>query len=379
MSNGSEFPSLLAAAPLHPVTVMTSCRLAQISPGSFSGFSVDRFQKNQYASWARSWNPQPTPNREFAPTMSTQTQWYCEQCLSVFGEPNGTGKAPPSGQQRFGSGAKAMPLHESSQNNGTPMVTSDDKQASNADNLTMSSITGKLVLATIRGSDYAHAGEEEAIELVLSPLSSTAQNLVLDVGCGIGGTARYVHERGWGKVTGIDLDPDNISAATDRHPQLPFLCSDAVDLQRNLSSRFDLLYSLNAFFLFKDKPTALSAMRSVAVENARLAIFDYVDLGGYKAWQKHRNTPGLRDALELDKMPQMLADNGWKLDDTVPLHAEYLRWHESLVTKIQSLHDTIVAQSSERFYAYVLTRYAETCEDVRAGRLGGATLYATAT
>ena len=57
---------------------------------------------------------------------------------------------------------------------------------------TMNSITGKLVLALIRGNDYAHAGEEEAIELVLGPLDKSVRTRILDVGCGIGGTARYV-------------------------------------------------------------------------------------------------------------------------------------------------------------------------------------------
>ena len=38
---------------------------------------------------------------------------------------------------------------------------------------------------------------------------------ILDVGCGIGGTAHYVVGQGWGEVTGIDLDPANIEVSMD--------------------------------------------------------------------------------------------------------------------------------------------------------------------
>jgi SAM-dependent methyltransferase len=243
---------------------------------------------------------------------------------------------------------------------------------------TMSSITGKLVLAMIRGSDYAHAGEEEAIDLVLGPLEKTPSARFLDVGCGIGGTARYVQAQGWGNVTGVDIDPDNIAAATERHPGIEFLCSDAAVLNQHVAPSFDVIYSLNAFFLFDDQPAALQAMRSVANSSARLAIFDYVDLGGYAQWQPHRKTPGLRRALQLDLTGDTLRENGWDVDEIVPAHAEYLRWYETLVHSIEAKHEAIVAQSSEGFFEYVRTRYTETRDDVQAGRLGGATIYATA-
>ena len=245
--------------------------------------------------------------------------------------------------------------------------------------LTMSSITGKLVLSLIRGSDYAHAGEEEAIELVLGPLEKRPEARLLDVGCGIGGTARYVIEHGWGTVTGVDLDRDNIVAAKERHPGQAFICSDAVDLERHVTGPFDVVYLFNAFFLFTDQPAALEAMRAVSRDGGKLALFDYVDLGGYTEWQEHRSTPGLRNALQLDRVDAMLSASGWTLDGIVSMHPDYQRWYEALVERIELMHAAIVAKSSEPFYEYVLTRYTETRDDAREGRLGGATIYATAT
>jgi SAM-dependent methyltransferase len=244
--------------------------------------------------------------------------------------------------------------------------------------LTMGSITGKLVLSMIRGSDYAHAGEAEAIDLVLGSLPLTAQTRLLDVGCGIGGTARYVHELGWGTVTGVDIDPDNIDAATSRHPGIEFICSDAARLAQWVTPGFDVIYSFNAFFLFADQPAALRAMREVAAPDAALAIFDYVDRGGYAQAQSERGrSAGLRKALKLKAMPEMLARTGWALERTVSADADYLRWYEDLVVRIELMHDEIVAASSDAFFEFVLERYTYTRDDVRAGRLGGATLYAT--
>lgn len=243
---------------------------------------------------------------------------------------------------------------------------------------TMSSITGKLVLALIRENDYAHAGEEEAIERVLAPLGLQRGSRVLDVGCGIGGTASYVEQRGWGKVTGIDLDPDNIEVARKHHPGPEFTASDVADLEQHVNGPFDAVYLFNAFFLFPDRPAALAAMRGVAAEGARLALFDYVDTGGYHEWQSNRETAGLRSALRLEEMRDELPAAGWKVERIEELNEEYLRWYQEFVDRIVAKRSEVVAISSEGFYEYVLTQYSETLDDTRAGRLGGATFYATA-
>jgi hypothetical protein len=52
----------------------------------------------------------------------------------------------------------------------------------------MTSVTGKQLLALIRESDHAHAGEEEAIELTLRNNPKCTDRLLLDVGFGRGGT-----------------------------------------------------------------------------------------------------------------------------------------------------------------------------------------------
>ena len=53
---------------------------------------------------------------------------------------------------------------------------------------------------------------------------------VLDVGCGLGDLSEYLRGRGWiGKYTGIDINPDMITAAKKRLPQETFLCVDILE------------------------------------------------------------------------------------------------------------------------------------------------------
>ncbi|MBX9666933.1 MAG: class I SAM-dependent methyltransferase [Candidatus Obscuribacterales bacterium] len=86
----------------------------------------------------------------------------------------------------------------------------------------MDEFDGKRFLATVGGDDFALAGEIEAIDLVFESMPTMPDWKVLDVGCGRGGTASYVHRKGWGQVTGIDIDQHSIDYAKERYPSLEF-------------------------------------------------------------------------------------------------------------------------------------------------------------
>jgi cyclopropane fatty-acyl-phospholipid synthase-like methyltransferase len=55
--------------------------------------------------------------------------------------------------------------------------------------MNMNSFEGKRILALVRDGDYAHAGEEEAIERVFRAIPKHAGSSLLDVGCGCGGSS----------------------------------------------------------------------------------------------------------------------------------------------------------------------------------------------
>ena len=59
--------------------------------------------------------------------------------------------------------------------------------------------------------DEFHIGGRQASEDFISQLELSADNHTLDVGCGIGGTSRFVASRYGCRVTGIDLTPEFVS------------------------------------------------------------------------------------------------------------------------------------------------------------------------
>jgi trans-aconitate methyltransferase len=90
----------------------------------------------------------------------------------------------------------------------------------------MSSFSGKGLLSLIRESDYAHAEEEEAIEITLRNDPKRPDRLLLDGGCGRGGTAKDMQDRGWGTVVGLDAEPASIARPKQVYPEIEFHVCD---------------------------------------------------------------------------------------------------------------------------------------------------------
>jgi SAM-dependent methyltransferase len=243
----------------------------------------------------------------------------------------------------------------------------------------MNSALGKSILALVRDGDYAHAGEEEAIRLTLDPVPKIAGQRILDAGCGRGGTARYVQDHGWGRVSGFDIEGESVQRAQSLHPDLTFATCDVLEVARHFLPGFDLIYSFNAFYAFPDQPGALRALRSVASPGARLVIFEYVNRGGFDQSAFARLDEGAHwHPLDLVAFPDLLKETGWQLETVRQLDAEYERWYVDLVRRIESKHDAIVTLAGEEAYAHTHRVYQTLLETVQKRALGGAIVYARA-
>jgi SAM-dependent methyltransferase len=243
----------------------------------------------------------------------------------------------------------------------------------------MNSFLGQSILSLVRDGDYAHAGEEEAIELAMADVAKDPRRLILDAGCGRGGTADYLHRNGWGRVTGFDIQAESIEAARRRYPECRFLVCDVVDADRAVDAAPDLICLFNAYYCFPDQDGALRALAraaraaGAARPGTALVLFDHVDRGGYQdAPLLDAGEPFLRNPPPLAAMPERLAAAGWRATGTRPLHEAYIGWYTTLVGKIERSRDRIVEIAGPAGYDHVLALYQGLVDAARAGRLGAA-------
>ena len=243
----------------------------------------------------------------------------------------------------------------------------------------MNSSLGKRILALARAGDYAHAGEEEAIRLALEPVPRIGSQFLLDAGCGRGGTAHFVQENGWGRVTGFDIEGESVAQAQARYPELEFVVCDVLDIARHVRRSYDVIYAFNAFYAFPDQLGALHALRSVARPGAQLVIFEYVDRGGFAATE----FAGMEEAahwqpLRLASLTGTWAEAKWGVESIRELHAEYERWYVALMHRLEARQAEIIALAGEETYRYVWRLYRLLLDAIERGALGGAVIYAKA-
>jgi len=234
----------------------------------------------------------------------------------------------------------------------------------------MRHFTGKQMLSVVREGDYAHVGEEEAIHLIMDRFSKDAKRLILDVGCGLGGTAKFIQDHGWGQVTGIDIEKESIEYAKKTYPGINFAVSDAARIDEVLSNKFDLICIFGSFVLFADQLAALQALRKLAHAKTQLMVFDYIDCDGYVSPVQPFKQ------LHFPEFEEMLKESGWKLTNVENLDAEFRGWYVNLVNKIKAKQNKIIKLFGQEAYDILYKRYFLLLQAMRAKKLGGGIVWA---
>jgi cyclopropane fatty-acyl-phospholipid synthase-like methyltransferase len=237
----------------------------------------------------------------------------------------------------------------------------------------LNSFAGKQLLALIRDSDYAHAGEEEAIELALRSVPRRPGQLLLDVGCGRGGTAKYVQDHGWGSVVGLDVEPDSIARARQVYPGIEFHACDVVQASSALGRKPEAIYLFNSFYAFADQPRALAGLAKLAKPSGQLILFDYTDRGGYDTNPLLCDgEPFIPHPVRLSAIGNALRRAGWELTEVEDLTAAYDRWYDSLVQRMDGKRAQAVAVAGTEGFNFVRNMYVGLLGAIRGGSLGGA-------
>ncbi|MBV8206341.1 MAG: class I SAM-dependent methyltransferase [Acidobacteria bacterium] len=131
--------------------------------------------------------------------------------------------------------------------------------------------------------DNFHLGGREATEALASSMGLRPGGHLLDVGCGVGGPARYFASRGF-RVTGIDLSEEFVRAAQGLSQLLHF---EEMTTFRRASAlalpfagaTFDGAYQIHVGMNIADKAGAFREAARVLTGGATFAVFDIVRVG----------------------------------------------------------------------------------------------------
>jgi ubiquinone/menaquinone biosynthesis C-methylase UbiE len=241
----------------------------------------------------------------------------------------------------------------------------------------MNSPQGKAILALVRNGDYAHPGEETAIELVAGMIPTGADRRILDVGCGRGGTAAWFQRHGWGEVVGVDLDAASIDYARRTYPDVAFHACDVGALAGLGLAAFDLAYLFNSFYAFADQRGALGEIRRVCRDGAQLMIFDYTMPQGAEPPPELGGEIGR--PIVIDEVKAAMRAQGWNPVAVTDFTDRYVAWYDDLLNRFRANEAAILAMSARDWYEYVVSWYGALRDALAQRRLGGAVILATAT
>ena len=159
-----------------------------------------------------------------------------------------------------------------------------------------------------------HDFKEAKIELLRQLLNWSEvsnPNSVLDIGCGIGGSARYLAKKFGSEVTGVTLSEAQIRRAKElTDPSLPvrFQKADALHLPFP-DAHFDFVWSCESGEHMPDKHAFLSEMIRVLRPRGRLLMATWC----------HRAEPPLLSSAEKKRLRRIY--RGWALPYFIPIES----------------------------------------------------------
>ena len=142
----------------------------------------------------------------------------------------------------------------------------------------------QLTQSDLSSFDEFHIGGSEGTLMLAEKLTITASSSVLDIGCGIGGPARFLSSEFGCKVSGIDLTADFVNTGNSLTDQVGL--SDKVKLIEASAlnipfadNSFDVSYMIHVGMNIADKDVLFSEAFRVTKPGGVFGIYDVMLLG----------------------------------------------------------------------------------------------------
>lgn len=242
----------------------------------------------------------------------------------------------------------------------------------------------KQLLTAVRNGDYAHPGEEQAIEIVMKNISKIPSQLLLDIGCGMGGTAKYIKDHGWGTPFGIDIDEVAIYHAQTTYPDITFLCADVVQATKSFSDRlFDIIYLFNSFYAFINQELALKELYKLGKSGTQLVLFDYMQPKNVNKlsspFAPENSTFARKNFTPIceSTISKLLIATGWEIRSFTNMRTEYIAWYTDFISNLKKSQHILTAKFGLDMYKWAEDSYSELLHHLDRGALSGCTITAS--
>lgn len=237
----------------------------------------------------------------------------------------------------------------------------------------------RLILSELRGGDFTHAGDKEAVDIVIDKLKQDFPEVLkgncLDVGCGFGGTADYLVSQGFKHVWGIDIDKAALKYAKSKYKNVTFSVLDARSLNLQFNKDFfSFVYLFNVLYSIEDKVTVLQQLARVSKPGAILMLFDFSTVESTEPILDLAGKPML--PVVTNKIKQQLQESGWEVLEVRDLSNNFIIWYEQLLQKLDQKKKQLKEKFLEEDIAKVSATYVHILHHLQHKTLGGVLIYA---
>ncbi len=189
-------------------------------------------------------------------------------------------------------------------------------------------------LEDLRALDQFHNRGHEATAELASALAAKADDLCLDIGCGLGGPARQIAAQSGCRVEGVDLTPEFIATAetltqlVGLSERVGFTCADACRLPFE-DGHFTAAFTQHAAMNIADKSALYGEAHRAVRPGGRFAIYDVVagpvagDLVFPMPWASQ---PEASHLLDTDAVRDLIERTGFTCQQWLDRTAEALAW-----------------------------------------------------
>ncbi len=239
----------------------------------------------------------------------------------------------------------------------------------------------RLLLSKLRNGDYAHAGETEAIDIVLNKIKeieikSEKNKKLLDLGCGLGGTAEYIRLHTDYDLYGLDIDFVAVDYARKYYNNVKFFNCDINNLSDEVvNNRFDIMTMFNVFYALQCQRDSLKTLAEIANPGAILAIFDYTT--------PHQNKFVFRDLsgtpmnpVSLNDLLRWLNETSWELIETHDMSSQYFNWYNGFLINLRSRKNYLSKEFTEETINKVNETFSFLLSKIEKKEIGGHIIYA---